>query len=249
MVATFAVTGGASGIGLVVASTAAGAGHRVVVLDLNEPPAEQLERGMRFVRTDVRDAASVDAAFEDIAGTEGILDSLVNCAGVARPGALVAAHDEEWMMLVDVHVGGTMRACRAAHPLLAEASRRTGGSSVVNVSSIAGIRGTPGRTSYGAAKGAIEAFTRTIAVEWAPDGIRANTIVPGFTRTPMVESIIQGGDLDTAPVERRTPLKRFAAPREIAEPILFLCSSGASFVTGTRLVVDGGLTADGDWYV
>ncbi|WP_307823566.1 SDR family oxidoreductase [Microbacterium sp. KRD172] len=245
-----AITGGASGIGLAVAVLAAAAGARPVVLDLqpSQLPASAAAAGVRAVATDVTDADSVAASFADIEHTEGRLDALVNCAGFARPARVTEGSDDEWSRLVDVHLGGTMRTCRAAHGLLATSANDGGSPAIVNVSSVAALAGVPGRAAYSSAKAGISALSRTLAVEWAPERIRVNSVAPGITRTTLMDRLIAHGDVSTEGVERRTPLRRLAIPDEIAAPILFLCSSGASFITGTTLVVDGGLSVDGDWY-
>jgi NAD(P)-dependent dehydrogenase (short-subunit alcohol dehydrogenase family) len=108
--------------------------------------------------------------------------------------------------------------------------------------------GMPHRASYNAVKAGIEGLTRSLAVEWAPHGIRCNAVAPGYVDTSFTQLLEESGQLDKAPIVSRTPLHRFAHPTEIAESILFLASSAASFVTGHTLVVDGGLTIDGAWY-
>lgn len=136
-----------------------------------------------------------------------------------------------------------MRVNRAAHRYLENSDR----AAVVNISSIAGSVGLPGRTNYSAAKAGIEGLTRGLAVEWSPD-IRVNCVAPGYVSTPMIDRLVSDGKLDSAPVIARTPLNRFADPAEIASAIHFLISPQASFVTGQTLRVDGGLTIEGDWY-
>lgn len=247
-----AVTGGASGIGFAVAESWLANSGRVVLLDSSPEALEsavgRLGNKVRGIKTDVTDKSSVDQAFESIGRTEGKLNALVNCAGIAKHTAVARLDDAEWSYTLELHLGGAMRSCRAAHPLLSRAAGQGQQAAIVNLSSIAGISGTPDRASYSTAKAGITGLSRTLAVEWAPDGIRVNSIAPGLTRTAMVKTLLADKAIDLGTSTRRTPLGRIAEPAEIAAPIHFLLSSAASYITGTCLVVDGGITIDGDWY-
>jgi NAD(P)-dependent dehydrogenase (short-subunit alcohol dehydrogenase family) len=243
------VTGGASGIGLAFAQRWVKEGGRVVLMDMNAQAldAAVLQLGgfeaARGTVVDVTDAAVVDAAFASIAETEGRLDAAVNCAGIARPAPSSEVSDADFVRLVDIHLNGTMRACRAAYPLL-KASR----GAIVNISSVAASSGMPARASYCASKAGIEGLTRTLAVEWAPESIRVNAVGPGYTRTALTDTLIREGKLDVSPLVARTPMGRLAEPEEIAAAINFLVSPDASYITGQSLLVDGGMTVDGNWY-
>lgn len=243
-----AITGGASGIGFATARLWIERGGTAVLLDFNEAVLqaglEQLGEHARGVVTNVTDRTSVDAAFASIRETEGRLDALVNCAGNSRPVPSASMTDDDWEALIAVHLTGSMRTCRAAHPLLA--AQDTG--AIVNLSSVAGKTGMPQRASYTTAKAGLDGLTRTLAVEWAQDGIRVNSVGPGYTRTPFTDQLITEGKLDPAPIETRVPMRRFAEPQEIAEAIVFLCAPGSSYITGHTLMVDGGMTVDGNWY-
>jgi len=245
-----AITGGASGIGFAFAQEWVSQGNRVVLLDLN---AEAIDRAVeslggsgvaRGVVTDVTSNPSVVAAFESIAATEGRLDVGVNCAGIARPAPSAELEDDDWVSLVDIHLSGTMRACRAAYPLL----KASGKGAIINISSVASRAGMPKRASYCASKAGIDGLTRVLAVEWAPDGIRVNSVAPGYVLTEMTAVNIEKGFVDPGPIIARTPLGRFAQPSEIASVIGFLASDAASYVTGHSLTTDGGMTIDGNWY-
>ncbi|XKH55128.1 SDR family oxidoreductase (plasmid) [Citricoccus nitrophenolicus] len=243
-----AITGGASGIGFATARLWVERGGTAVLLDFNEAvlqaSLEQLGEHARGVVTNVTDRTSVDAAFASIRETEGRLDALVNCAGNSRPVPSATLTDEDWEALIAVHLSGSMRTCRAAYPLLA--AQDTG--AIVNLSSVAGKTGMPQRASYTTAKAGLDGLTRTLAVEWAQDSIRVNAVGPGYTRTPFTDQLITEGKLDPAPIEARVPMRRFAEPHEIAEAIVFLCAPGSSYITGHTLMVDGGMTIDGNWY-
>ncbi|MGO1182420.1 MAG: SDR family NAD(P)-dependent oxidoreductase [Micrococcaceae bacterium] len=247
-----AVTGGASGIGFETAQLWCDRGGRVALLDVNADQTAAavktltLTHGVgraRGVHCDVTDSASVESALASIRATEGRLDALVNSAGIARPVPSEMTTDEDWNVVVDIHLGGTMRVSRAAFPLLAE----TGGA-IVNLSSVASVVGMPHRLSYTTVKAGMGGLTRTLAVEWAPHGIRVNAVGPGYVSTPLNQTLAEEGKLRADLIEARTPLGRFAKPSEIAEPIVFLCTAAASFITGHTLMADGGLTVDGAWY-
>lgn len=243
-----AITGGASGIGLALAQRWVQEGGFAVLLDLSEKNIENAvdllgAESARGIKTDVTDAESVDGAFASIAGVEGRLDGLVNGAGIGRPSPTAETSDVDFDLLMSIHLGGVLRASRAAFSLL-----KGSGGAIVNLSSVAAKNGMPQRASYCAAKSAIEGFTRTTAVEWAPDGIRVNAVAPGYVRTSLTDALIEEGKLNAAPIISRTPLARFAEPEEIASVINFLLSADATYVNGHSLVVDGGLTIDGNWY-
>ncbi|MFD4351161.1 SDR family NAD(P)-dependent oxidoreductase [Nocardia sp. NPDC058518] len=243
------VTGGTGGIGGSTADQWAAAGGRVAILDLSpeavRAKVDELGTDVAVgIPADVRDDAAVTDAVRAAAERfDGRLDAVVNCAGIAQPIIAAEGADEDWVRMIDIHLNGHMRVNRAAHQYLTNSDR----AAVVNISSIAGSVGLPGRTNYGAAKSGIEGLTRGLAVEWSPD-IRVNCVAPGYVRTPMIDRLVSDGKLDAAPVIARTPLDRFADPAEIAAAIMFLLSPQASFITGQTLRVDGGLTIEGDWY-
>jgi NAD(P)-dependent dehydrogenase (short-subunit alcohol dehydrogenase family) len=241
------VTGGGAGIGRAVCERLVVEGVHPIVADRDAPAAEAvaaaLDGASEWACVDVTNSASIDALMRDVDARFGRLHALVNCAGVARPGPSHELSDEDFADLLDLHLHGALRCSRAAYPLLAR-----GEGSVVNVSSIAAHVGMPGRLSYSAAKGGVEAMTRTLAVEWAGAGVRVNAIAPGYTRTGLVENQIATGGLDVERIAARVPMGRLAAPGEIAAVIAFLVSSGASYLTGQTITVDGGMTIDGNWY-
>lgn len=243
-----AITGGASGIGFATAQLWLERGGKAVLLDFNEnvlqAALQQLGDNARGVVTNVTDRTSVDAAFASINESEGRLDALVNCAGNSRPVPSASMSDEDWDALISVHLSGSMRTCRAAYPLLS--AQKT--AAIVNLSSVAGKTGMPQRASYTAVKSGLDGLTRTLAVEWASAGIRVNSVGPGYTRTPFTDKLIAEGKLNPTPIEARVPMQRFAEPNEIAEAIFFLCSPGSTYINGHTLMVDGGMTIDGNWY-
>lgn len=242
------ITGGASGLGLASAELWIARGGVAVLVDRD---ADLLRAAVnklgtdraRGVECDVTDTESVDSAVASALAAHGRIDTVINSAGIARPEPSDRITDSAFSLLLEIHVSGTMRVCRAALPALT-ASQGT----VVNVASVAAFAGMPGRAAYTAAKSAVTGLTRTLAVEWAASGVRVNAIAPGYVRTALTDQLIERGDLDPTTILARTPQQRFAEPREIATAIAFLAGPDASFVTGHTLLADGGLTIGGDWY-
>ena len=240
------ITGAADGIGWAVAQRLAQSFDHVALLDLDAEAArrraQELGPAHIGVACDVADEVSVSHATSAVLGACGRIDVLVNNAGIGEQSAPtldqdVAAFDR----VLDVHLRGTFLMCRAAGAAMLE----QGGGAIVNIASIAGQAGIPGRNAYGAAKAGIAAMTRSMACEWARRGVRVNAVAPGYVRTALVERLVDQGLIDAGRIASRTPLGRMAEPREIAEVIAFLASPQASFVTGTTVNADGGWLALG----
>ena len=232
------VTGGASGIGAAVIESLLEEGAIAVCIDLADP-IEHQER-TRYIRADVTDREALEAAFASIDAAEGRLDILVNNAGFQRVGRTEELDPEAWRQVIDVHLFGMFHCTALAIPRM----KSQGGGSIVSVSSAAAIVGLPGRGPYSAAKGAIASFTRELAVELAPSGIRVNSVAPGSTLTPLVQKGLDDGSIP-ADFTTEIPMRRLGRPDEIARAIRFLAGDDASYITGETLVVDGGWTIQG----
>lgn len=244
---TYLVVGGASGIGEATAMRLAEAGHQVAVADLN-PQAAQVTAsclaGSNHVSfgVDVRDRESVDRLLESVMSRFDHLGGIAACAGLVEPAPSDQVSDEAIERLLDIHLLGSIRLARAAYPYLKASAR---GSSIVMMSSMGAHLGIPERLGYCAAKGGIEAAVKTLAVEWASVGIRVNSVAPGWVKTPAIANIIDSGFLDIDPIIRRTPEGRLAEPSEIAEILSFLLSTASSYITGSVVIADGGMTVQG----
>lgn len=235
------VTGGARGIGdAIVRSFLEEEAARVVVLDKAAAPTAR--PGVRYALTDVSAPESVAAAFASIDEHEGHVDVLVNNAGIQRVGMTGQLAYEDWAAVIATHLTGMFLCSSAAMARMVE--RRQGGA-IVSIASTAAFVGLPGRGPYCAAKAGMLGLTRAMALEGAPAGVRVNAVAPGFTRTEMIQEGLANGSLREEWMLERVPLKRLAAPEEIARAVRFLAGTQAGYVTGQTVVVDGGWTIQG----
>jgi NAD(P)-dependent dehydrogenase (short-subunit alcohol dehydrogenase family) len=231
------VTGAGGGLGSAVAAAAANAGAAVGVLGRTRESLEAVGVGPVAV-ADVSDAAAVASAIDEVAAELGGLDGLVTAAAIDCAWAPTAEMDlGEWDRTIATNLSGAFYTCRAALPRLVAA----GGGSIVNITSVAGIRAWPEDVAYNASKAGVELLTRTIAVEYADKRVRANCLAPGVIEAGMTDDLVDAGERER--LLRLHPARRFGEPDEVAHAALWLLSERASYVTGSTLPVDGGFLA------
>jgi NAD(P)-dependent dehydrogenase (short-subunit alcohol dehydrogenase family) len=245
---TALVTGATSGIGRAAALALTDGGWWVVATGRDATRgaqvADELERrdAGAFVACDLTDAGAAEALVAEVVSLRGGLRALVNNAGVHFLDTTETTDPGDYARLMDLNVRAAFDLCRAAIPVL----RAGGGGVIVNVASEAGLVAVPGQVAYNMSKAALIMLSRSLAVDHADDGIRAVSVCPGTTRTPLVEQAITGAD-DPAAHERTLadtrPARRLGSVDEIAAAIAFCCSDDVAFMTGSELVIDGGYTA------
>lgn len=229
------VTGAAGGIGLACVQRLTAEGAAVAAADL--APPEQAGAALAL-GGDVTDAADAERLVAAAAEGLGGLDALVLAAGIHWAGPTHEMEPEAFSRVLDVSVLGTFLCCRAALPRFVE----QGAGSIVTLGSTASLGGAPGLSAYSAAKGAVLNLTRSIAVEYARAGVRANCLCPGSTNTPLMQRLMAERERPQDFVDKH-PIGRFAEPEEIAGTAAFLLSEDATFFVGSAVVVDGGFTA------
>ena len=238
------VTGAGAGIGRAVAETFAREGAHVVVADRDGEAARETadaivkNNGAAQAETiDVTDTAEVKALMQRIAEAFGRLDVLVNNAGVGERSDFRHLDDAAWDKVWKTNVDGTVRCAREAFALL----KASGKASVINLSSVMATKHTRQMSVYSATKGAVSALSRSLAVEYAPYGIRVNALCPGYVETALIGRYMQKPMIAKA-LLTQTPLRRFGTPQDIANAALFLASDEAAYITGADLHVDGGMS-------
>ena len=246
------ISGGAKGQGAVEARMFAREGARVVIGDILDDLGMQVQAEINetggeclYVHLDVTSESDWQNAVEAAVSQFGKLDVLVNNAGIGSPrGAdgerltIESLTADQWDRVMDVNAKGVFLGTKAAIPEM----RKAGGGSIVNISSVAGVVGGPPTTAYGASKGAVRLLTKSTAIQYASDGIRANSVHPGVIITDMTAGMLAdeaGREFNLA----LHPIGRFGVSEDVAYGVLYLASDESSFVTGSELVIDGGMTA------
>jgi len=239
---TVLITGVAGGIGSATAHIFANAGWHVIGVDLNETEINDVHH---FIQADVSDVKDSKRIFDEIGEREGQIDALVNNAAIQICKPLLETSPDEWDTVMATNVRSVYLAVRHAHPLM-----RLNGGAIVNVSSVHAIATSANIAAYAASKGALLALTRAIAIEFAPDKIRVNAVLPGAVDTPMLRAglnreHIQGYNTEVLMNELGTKhvIGRVGQPEEIGKTIMFLADCQSSFITGQSIIVDGGATA------
>jgi len=238
---TAIVTGGSRGIGAAIVTALAAEGVRVryCYLRADEAANEHASRlnaegrDVKAAKVDIRDPAQCDAFVESVVDETDAIDLLVNNSGIVRDNILGLLENEDIRAVIDTNIVGTFNITRAVVPHMI--SRRAG--KIVNISSVSGLKGGRGQTNYAASKGAIDAFTRALAVELAPRNIRVNAVAPGVIETQMSEEVRARAEDE---VKSRILLRRFGTGEEVAAAVTFLLSRHADYITGQVLCVDGG---------
>lgn len=237
------VTGGSRGIGKAIVQALAAEGAKVaIVYRGNQTAADELAAAVKSaggtaiaLQIDVVDRAAVQAGVEQVEKEWGPIDILVNNAGVIHDDLFIRLEPDQWDKVIQTNLGGTYNFCRAvAYGMMKRRSGR-----IINVSSVAATHVNPGQTNYSASKGAINSFTRALAVELASRGVTVNAIAPGFIETDMSANVRnKAGDL----IKKFIPMRRIGTPEDIAKVAVFLASPDSEYITGQVLTVDGGLS-------
>ena len=240
------ISGGAQGQGESEVRLFAKEGARIVFGDILDAKGKKVEAEIneaggvaKYVHLDVTDENDWNSAAKLLSKLYGKLDILVNNAGIAMAGKnLEEVTSEEWDRIQEVNSKGVFLGVKAALPYM----KASGGGSIVNISSMAGIVGVPGIAAYAASKGAVRLLTKSIAVEYGPQNIRCNSVHPGYIKTEMISGLLANKEAMSNRLDI-TPLGIFAAARDVALSVLYLASDESRYVTGSELVIDGGITA------
>ena len=239
------ISGGARGQGAVEARLFASEGAKVVIGDILDDLGRQVEAeiaeaggDITYVHLDVTSESDWEDAVRAAVDGYGKLDILVNNAGILIRASVEDTTVEDWDRIMDINAKGVFLGTRAA----ISAMRDAGGGSIINISSVAGLQGSPQSAAYSSTKGAVRILTKSTAVQYAKENIRCNSVHPGIIYTDMTSD-----SLDTEEGQRnwmsRVPLRRLGQSEDVANGVLFLASDESSYMTGSELVIDGGITA------
>ena len=239
------ISGGARGMGAVEARLFVSEGAKVGIADIREEEGRALEAEIKesggdamFVSLDVTDEQQWSDAVDAVMTAYGRLDILVNNAGIFARATVEETSAADWDLMLDINGKGVFLGTKAVVP----AMRESGGGSIINISSVAGITGSAGGTAYNASKGAVRLLTKSTAVQHAAENIRVNSVHPGPIETDMLDLVYPEDGMREERAEN-IPIPRMGIPEDVAYGVLFLASDAASYITGSELVIDGGVTA------
>lgn len=242
------VTGASKGIGKAIALGYAKEGASVVLASRSLETLQIIEREIKraggealALPLDVRDPGSIQTVIEKTVSAYGRLDILVNNAGISMARSSEELSDEDWKNAVETDLFGVFYGCRAAARVMIP----QGGGSIINVTSVYGMIAAPRRLAYCASKAGANMLTKVLAAEWAKKHIRVNAIAPGYTRTELVDDVIEKGMISLEAIEKRTPMGRIAESEEMVGLAVFMASDESSYMTGSIVNIDGGWVAYG----
>ncbi|EAS8534629.1 SDR family oxidoreductase [Salmonella enterica] len=240
------ITGAASGIGKATSVLFANEGAKLVISDINEKLLNQTADELREitpdilpVKLDVSNESEWQSAIRQTETRYGCLDILFNNAGIYIIKPLLDTSLEQWNTLMSINVTGVFLGMKHAIPLM----RKKRNGSIINASSVAGLNGAAGHTLYGASKGAVRIMTKDVAMEFADDNIRVNSIHPGYIKTAMAKYASDITHESEQDLGNKYPLGRLGETTEVAKTVLFLASDDSSYITGCEFVIDGGMTS------
>jgi 2-dehydro-3-deoxy-D-gluconate 5-dehydrogenase len=245
---TAIVTGGSKGIGKAIAKALGSNSVNINIVDIDEKTGEETIKEFKdlginasFYQMDVTSLTEINSVFDKVKSAFNKIDILVNNAGIVIRGPSVSYSESDWRKNMDILLNGVFFCSQVAGKYMIE--NKSG--NIINISSVNSKMAGPEIASYCVAKAGVDMLTQVLAVEWAQYGIRVNAISPGVTMTEMVKRVIELKKVNPESLEKRTPMRRFADPMEIAQSALFLASDASSFMTGSNVVVDGGMLAYG----
>ncbi|KRE59630.1 SDR family NAD(P)-dependent oxidoreductase [Paenibacillus sp. Soil750] len=243
---TAIVTGGANGIGKATVKKFLEQGAKVVFTDINEQLGNQtldefksISNEVVFIKHDVQKEADWGLVVNTTIDKFGTIDILFNNAGIYSTKPVTDYAVEEWQTLLGINVMGVFLGMK--HAVTTMIAQKSG--SIINTSSVAGIKGAADTTLYGASKGAVRTMSKDLAKEVAAHQVRVNSIHPGVIQTQMGDAVASGKQVTTTQLAAGIPLNRVGTPEEVADLVVFLASDESSFITGTEMVIDGGMTA------
>ena len=237
------ITGGARGQGAIEGQLFIDAGATVVLTDVLDEDGERAagEMGAEYLHHDVSEEADWDAVVADVAERHGTIDVLVNNAGIFQSASVMKTSADDFTRMLNINALGVFLGMQKVGQVMIE----KGGGSIINISSVAGLMGTPGAFAYGASKWAVRGMTKTAAKEFGRHGIRVNSVHPGYIDTDMLAQVhdFEDGSDRTKRMLRAVPLGRVAEPDEVGKVVLFLASDESSYCSGHEFVIDGAMSA------